>query len=32
MVMAWEDTLGFVLSRKYKQLVTRMDQTQGTLI
>jgi branched-chain amino acid aminotransferase len=30
--MRWEDTIGFMLSRKYRQLVTQGHHHQGTLI
>jgi branched-chain amino acid aminotransferase len=30
--MRWEDTTGFILSRKYRQLVTRSEKSGGTLI
>ncbi|MEL6844127.1 MAG: aminotransferase class IV, partial [Bacteroidota bacterium] len=30
--MQWEDTLGFVISRKYRQLATHDDTVGGTLI
>lgn len=30
--MTWEDTIGYVLSRKYRRLVTRFDNFQHTLI
>ncbi|MEM6342442.1 MAG: aminotransferase class IV [Bacteroidota bacterium] len=30
--MQWEDTIGFVISRQYRQLVTLVDNVRGTLI